>query len=136
MPALASWGYAQGDYRMEGRCLYPRRGVTPYTRPIVVLVNRGTFSAAEDFSAVLQGNGRARFVGEPTGGSTGNGVRLILQEGVAWANICSKYDIGPGNNDFVGRGLLPDVPVEETFDSYFRDPQSAALSAALRLLQR
>ena len=136
VPALASWGYAQGDYRMEGRCLYPRRGVTPYTRPIVVLVNRGTFSAAEDFSAVLQGNGRARFVGEPTGGSTGNGVRLTLQEGVAWANICSKYDIGPGNNDFVGRGLLPDVPVEETFDSYFRDPQSAALSAALRLLQR
>ena len=75
-------------------------------------------------------------MGEPSGGSTGNGVRLTLQECVAWANISSKNDIGPGDNHFVGRGLLPDVAVEETFDSYFRAPQSAALTGALRLLQR
>ena len=121
---------------MDGRCLYGRNDIVPYTRPIIVLINHGTFSAAEDFSAILQGNGRARLVGEPSGGSTGNGVRLTLQEGVAWANICSKHDIGPGDNHFVGRGLLPDVAVEETFDSYFRAPQSAALVCALRLLRR
>ena len=135
VPALASWGIRPDAYRMDGRCLYVKDNITPYTRPIVVLVNSGTFSAAEDFSAILQGNGRARLVGEPSGGSTGNGVRLTLQEGVAWANICSKHDIGPGDNHFVGRGLLPDIAVEETFDSYFRTPQSAALASALRLLQ-
>ena len=136
VPALASWGIRPDAYRMDGRCLYGRNDIMPYTRPIIVLINHGTFSAAEDFSAILQGNGRARLVGELSGGSTGNGVRLTLQEGVAWANICSKHDIGPGDNHFVGRGLLPDVAVEETFDSYFRAPQSAALACALRLLRR
>ena len=101
----------------------------------MVLINRGTFSAAEDFCVIIQGNGRARLVGEPTGGSTGNGVRITLQEGVAWANICAKYDIGPGENDFVGRGLIPDVAVTETYDSYFCAPQSATLTQALRLLE-
>lgn len=136
VPALASWGFAQTPYSVSGRYLYGRHDITPYTRPIVVLINRGTFSAAEDFTAILQGNGRARLVGEPSGGSTGNGVRLTLQEGVAWANICSKHDIGPGNNPYVGRGLLPDVPAEETYDSYFRAPQTVALATALRLLKR
>ena len=121
---------------MSGRYLYGRHDITPYTRPIVVLINRGTFSAAEDFTAILQGNGRARLVGEPSGGSTGYGVRLTLQEGVAWANICSKHDIGPGDNPYVGRGLLPDVTAEETYDSYFHAPQTVALATALRLLKR
>lgn len=135
VPALASWGLQQNSYRVAGRYLYGRKDITPYTRPIVVLINRGTFSAAEDFCAIIQGNGRARLVGEPTGGSTGNGVRITLQEGVAWANICAKYDIGPGENDFVGRGLIPDVAVTETYDSYFCAPQSATLTQALRLLE-
>lgn len=136
VPALVSWGIAPADYRVSGGFLPARPDVRPYTRPVAVLVNRGTFSAAEDFAAVLQGNGRACLVGELTGGSTGNGVRLVLQPGVSCANICAKHDVAPGGDDFTGRGLRPDIRVDEDYRSYFLASETAALGAALKLLAR
>ena len=90
------------------------------------------FSGFSGFGGSAQGGQRAQY----RGADLRLKVRLTLQEGVAWANICSKHDIGPGDNPYVGRGLLPDVPAEETYDSYFHAPQTVALATALRLLKR
>lgn len=39
--------------------------------PMTILIDRGTFSAAEDFVLPFKDNGRAWIVGEATGGSSG-----------------------------------------------------------------
>lgn len=133
IPAYASWGMKIDDYQAGEQPLMHNRNMEAYGKPIIVLVNRGTFSAAEDFAALLQGNRQAQLVGMPTGGSTGNGVQVSLMDGVA-ANICAKHDKAPGGDEFVGRGLLPDVRVDETYDSYFNRNESAVLRKALDLL--
>lgn len=134
VPALISWGYKPQWYREDGTYVKPH--AEAYGGPVVILIDRGTFSAAEDFCAIFKGMKRGIFVGTPTGGSTGNGVRLQLIPGVNYANICSKYDVGPDGTDFVGKGIQPDIVAEETYQTYFTDRVDAALSAALTYLKQ
>lgn len=117
-PAFASWGHDRSWYESPSRMMAPVTDKEPYLKPVVILIDRGTFSAAEDFAALFKGMKRATFVGTPTGGSTGNGVRVQLNRLVS-ANICSKHDCAPDGSEFVGIGIQPDIIVEETTDAYF-----------------
>ena len=135
IPAYASWNMKQPWYESHSEYMQPAKGKTIYTKPIILLVNAGTFSAAEDFVSLFRGMKRGLIVGEPTGGSTGNGVRVELQPGVSYANICSKHDTAPDGTEFVGIGHKPDITVSETYDSYFNAPHDNAISTALGLLK-
>mgnify|MGYP000473540713 CR=1 FL=1 len=134
IPAYASWGMEQPVYTSESGTMAPYTDRPIYDRPIVLLVDRGTFSAAEDFTVIFRGMGRGLIIGTPTGGSTGNGVRVTLIPGKAYANICSKHDIAPDGTEFVGIGIIPDIEVVETYDSHFGSAGSAVLAAARRVL--
>ena len=134
-PAFASWGMEEEIYESPQDTIYPVKETVPYIHPIVVLTNRGTFSAAEDFMAVLKSAGRAVQIGTPTGGSTGNGVRPYLTaNNLIMANICSKHDVAPDGTEFVGIGLVPDIIVEESAESYFNPGQDSIVEAAVKLL--
>jgi hypothetical protein len=80
--------------------------------PLLVLVDGETWSAAEEFAAVLQDNHAATIVGEPTGGAgcghtdysepvilTNSGARLSLPD-------CARVR-ADGTNEV--RGIIPDV---------------------------
>ena len=83
-------------------------------RPLFVLVNRGTGSAAENFSFAMQGLGRATIVGQPTAGAAHSsrafpvGAGLVLQLPIARA-----FNPRTGE-DWEGTGVLPDVEIEST----------------------
>jgi C-terminal processing protease CtpA/Prc len=49
IPAYASWNMKQPWYESHSEYMQPAKGKTVYTKPIILLVNAGTFSAAEDF---------------------------------------------------------------------------------------
>ena len=134
-PALASWSMKMDNYAGENEYVYPIKNKQHYTGAIVTLINRGTFSAAEDFCSSLAWMKRGPIIGQPTGGSTGNGVRVELIPNSSSANICSKHDVGADGSEFVGIGIIPTISVEETADSYFRNPVDNALSEALKFLK-
>lgn len=113
IPAHASWGYPQEWYGEASDFLKPVKKEI-YKNPIAVLVNANTFSSAEDFCVKFKGMGRGKIIGEPTGGSTGNGVKIVLIEGLATANICAKKDIAPDGSVFVGIGVIPDIKIVQT----------------------
>lgn len=136
VPALVSWNYPPQWYKGGQGYMTPVSGKPIYEKPIAVLVNAGTFSAAEDFCGVFKGMKRGVLVGSPTGGSTGNGVRIELIAGSAWANICSKHDTAPDGTEFVGHGFTPDIQVTETYQSYFKDKTDACISQALSYLKK
>lgn len=117
IPVHASWGWEDEWYRMASSEMNPVDGER-YARPIAVMVDAGTFSSSEDFLVKFRGMKRGPIIGNPTGGSTGNGVRITLIEGVAWANICSKADIAPDGTVFVGVGVIPDIEVTETKEDF------------------
>ncbi|WP_289736271.1 S41 family peptidase [Paramuribaculum intestinale] len=135
IPAFASWGMDQPVHQGAGNTLPPFTDRPVFDRPAAILVDGGTFSAAEDFTAAFRGMGRGMIVGTPTAGSTGNGVQIVLIPGVAYANICSKHDVAPDGTEFVGTGIKPDIEIRENYDSYFGTAGSPVIKAALRLLK-
>ena len=130
IPAYASWGYDRKFHNEPSHNISPAEGITPYLGPVAVLTDRGTFSAAEDFCAMFRGMKRGPIVGTPTGGSTGNGVQTRLTKGI-YANICSKHDFMPDGTEFVGIGIIPDIIIEETPESYFSDTTDLVLTKAI-----
>lgn len=135
-PAFASWGRNEGTYTSSPDSLMPLKDVKLYLKPIVLLTDRGTFSAAEDFTALLKSGGRITQIGTATGGSTGNGVRPSLTgDGKIMANICSKHDLAPDGTEFVGLGLIPDIIVEESAASYFDPKRDDLITAAVSHLK-
>jgi hypothetical protein len=101
-------------------------------RKAVVLIGRKTFSAAGNFAAVVDRDTRARFVGEPTGGSPnqwGDSAPVELPAvGLTVHVAVQDVQAVPGD----GRvAVTPDVPVEATAADFFagRDP---VLARALR----
>ncbi len=133
IPAFASWGRQLDEYESPSRLMAPVEDNTPYLRPVAVVTDRGTFSAAEDFCSLFRGMKRGPIVGTPTAGSTGNGVRVLLTQGIT-ANICSKHDRMPDGTEFVGVGIIPDITIEETPESYFSDTTDIVLDKAIAAL--
>lgn len=138
IPAFASWGYKERTYREEGHLIRVRASdmLQHYTRPVALLVGRGTFSAAEDFTGYMRATGHCTLVGEPTGGSTGNAMRVELIPGVCGAKICSKHDYAPDGTEFVGKGFAPDISAPETYKTYFKDKRDNAMTKALECLRK
>lgn len=103
-----------------------------YDKPIVVLIGPRTFSAAEDFLAPLHGTNRVTLIGKPTGGSTGQPLMLQLN-GELSARICSRKCWCSDGYEFVGKGFIPDIEIDETLDDILSG-KDKALEKAIQYL--
>lgn len=92
-------------YRVSGRPHRPKL-------PLVVLVDRGSASAAEIVAAALGDHRRAVVVGEPTYGKTSVQSVVRLSNGAALKLTTATYRT-PKGEDIVGRGLAPGVAVTD-----------------------
>jgi hypothetical protein len=87
--------------------------------PLLVLVDQETWSAAEEFTAVLQDNGAAVVIGARSGGAgcgyTWGGTPTTLKNSGAVLKLpdCLRYR-ADGSNEV--RGIVPDVPIAIRFD--------------------
>ncbi|NJC41721.1 hypothetical protein GGQ87_001979 [Brevundimonas alba] len=83
-----------------------------WTGPLVVVVDNGTASAAEEFAALLQDNDAAIVVGAPTAGAgcgyTRGGLDVVLRHSGATLRLpdCARYR-ADGSNEV--SGIDPDV---------------------------
>ncbi len=100
--------------------------------PTVVLLDHGTFSAAEDFLVAVDSIPHFTTLGRPSGGSTGQPLFFELPGG-GGARIVTKRDTYPDGRDFVGIGVIPDVMIEQTVDD-IRSDRDAQLEAAVMQL--
>jgi C-terminal processing protease CtpA/Prc len=100
--------------------------------PVALLIDAGTFSAAEDTAAAFKLMKRGHIFGMPSGGSTGQPLSFPLPGGGS-ARICVKRDSYPDGSDFVGLGVQPDVKVTRTVDS-IRSGLDPVLSEAIQVL--
>ena len=80
--------------------------------PVQILVSAGTSGAAEVFAAALDGNGRADLIGEQTIGRAARQKLVKLPENRALWITYLRYH-GPDGALIHGKGLEPDVPVDE-----------------------
>ncbi len=103
-----------------------------YDKPIVVLIGPKTFSAAEDFLAPLHGTGRVTLIGKPTGGSTGQPLVLQLNNEFS-VRICSRRCWCADGYEFVGKGFIPDIEIEETIENILSEKDVTLEKAILYL---
>jgi len=78
-------------------------------RPIVVLTDRRTGSAAEKLAAGLQGSGRATIIGEGTFGK-GVGQMSRLLPGGEMVLVSAVENLTLGGRSLQGEGVVPDLP--------------------------
>jgi carboxyl-terminal processing protease len=94
------------------------------TVPLVVLINKGSASAAEIVAGALRDNGRATLVGET---SFGKGSVQTPQElsGGASVHITTGKWLTPKGDWITKKGIIPDIEVKWTFDEASQDAQLA-----------
>ncbi|MGW5984934.1 S41 family peptidase [Streptomyces anulatus] len=99
------------DVRGEQQALYAEPGGDT-DRPVVVLVDGGTMSAAELLTGALQDRGRAVTVGSPTFGKGSVQMPSELPGGSVAELTVGHYRTPAGRN-VDGRGITPDLVVGE-----------------------
>ncbi|MEV1043858.1 S41 family peptidase [Streptomyces sp. NPDC049916] len=99
------------DVRGEEQALYADAGGDT-DRPVVVLVDGGTMSAAELLTGALQDRGRAVTVGSPTFGKGSVQMPSELPGGSV-AELTVGHYRTPGGRSVDGRGITPDLVVRE-----------------------
>jgi carboxyl-terminal processing protease len=98
-----------------------RSGDGAITLPVTLLVTTGTAGPAELFAAALDGNKRADLVGERTLGRAGVQKLVRLADGRGLWLTYARY-LTPGGDAIQGRGLNPDVAID--------DPEAAEIGDA------
>ena len=108
------------------------RGVLT-TKPVVVLLNKGSASASEIFSGALKDNKRAVLVGTQ---SFGKGLvqeinKLPNNSGI---NITIQKYLTPNGTDIHKKGITPDIVVELT-DENIKNKDDVQLKKAIEVAQ-
>ncbi|MEK7473457.1 MAG: S41 family peptidase [Patescibacteria group bacterium] len=122
--------------RQQGKIIEQLRGTGRHRFagiPTVVLVNKGSASAAEIVSGALQDHGVATIVGEQTFGKGSVQDYINLSDGSAVKITIAEW-LTPNERTINETGLEPDILIERTNEDYEnqRDPQ---LDRAVGILQ-
>lgn len=132
--AYKAWGHWDEAHRSYTRMdawfdggshgeVTPNASAGPIIVPTTVLIGANTGSAAEDFLVAVDSLSHVTTVGEPTAGSTGQPLMFDLPGG-GQARVVTKRDTYPDGRDFVGVGVIPEVPVSPSVEDFRagRDP--------------
>jgi C-terminal processing protease CtpA/Prc len=116
--------------RVQQNWTVPVRGPRYLDRPVyVVTSSRVTFSAAEGFSYVMQALGKAKVVGEKTGGGSNPSDGYILNRNFA-IMIPYATPVVPATGSNWAAGVVPDIAANA--DAAVRTAQIAALETLLQ----
>lgn len=103
-------------------------GTKTYTKPVYILVNEKTFSAASVFASTFKGLPNVNIVGETTDGSSGNSRVFYLQHSNIRVKVSTMLSFQRNSKTLDGNGTVPDlglyvdeVQVLESVDEELRE---------------
>ncbi len=102
--------------------------------PVILLTDIYTFSAAEDFAMTFKSLKRGMIIGRPTGGSSGQPLQVDLPGG-GFYRVCTKIDTYPDGTEYVGKGIIPDIIIEPTYNDLISN-KDVVLDKAVDLLNK
>ena len=101
----------------ETRKFFARKGDEINGKPIIVLINNGSASAAEIFAGALKDHKRAIILGESSFGKGSVQSIIPLRNGGGMRLTISKYYL-PSGKSISEVGVTPDIYVEEIGDDF------------------
>jgi hypothetical protein len=84
-------------------------GARYVSKPVYILTAQRTFSAPESFAYEMQQSGRAKIVGEVTGGGAHSGAWFPIDDRFSIFIPLSRYVSASNGGDWEGSGVKPDV---------------------------
>ena len=106
---------------------------TIWLKPVVVLVNQGVYSAANDFTLRMKGLPQVKIVGVKTGGGGGLPMSSELPNG--WAVRFSSSRTYDADGADIEQGITPDVVLKDEI-ARGADGRSPSIEASASLLTR
>ena len=117
----------------ETRKFFARKGDEVNGKPIIVLINNGSASAAEIFAGALKDHKRAIILGENSYGKGSVQSIIPLKNGGGIRLTISKYYL-PSGKSISEVGVTPDILVEEIGDDFkIKSEKDNQLNYAIRL---
>lgn len=101
-------------------------------QPLIILSGQYVGSAAEDLLLFMKENGRATVIGEPSVGCVGEPMFVNLP-GNYQAMICTKKYVNQDGTQPNDSGVLPDIIVKRSYESYINGKDNQ-LEKAIELL--
>lgn len=117
--------------------MIPPRTQLQYSGPVVVLVGPACVSACEFFSYAMTINDRSTVVGEyPTAGGGGGVEAFYMPEKTYVQFPISREMDADGNIHIEGKGIVPDVRVPVTVDTFQKelDGEDVILDTAMKVI--
>ena len=107
----------KGRKLIESRKFFAKKGDGINGKPIIVIINNGSASAAEILAGALKDHKRAIVLGENTYGKGSVQSIIPLKNGGGMRLTISKYYL-PSGKSISEVGVTPDIFVEETGDDF------------------
>jgi len=124
----------KGRKSRENRKFFAKKGDKINGKPLIVLINNGSASAAEIVAGALQDQKRAVLLGETTFGKGSVQSIIPLNNRGAIRLTVSKYYL-PSGKSISEIGVVPDIKVEETGEEFsINSPTDNQLNYAIELL--
>jgi C-terminal processing protease CtpA/Prc len=104
-----------------------------YNKPIAVLIDKTMISRPEDIAINLRAFSNVVFVGEQTQGTDGEMTKIHLPGGGETSFTGQVVKFGNGET-FQGKGIIPDIPVQQTIDG-IKNNRDEILEKAIEILE-
>jgi carboxyl-terminal processing protease len=127
LEALGS--YARPMFLTPGALRKPENAI--YDGKLIILIDDFCASACEDFVLPFKSSGRAKLVGRPTEGSTGQPYMYDFGNGISF-RVSTKRTYFPDGSQFEGVGVVPDLEIPLSIED-LRTNRDTALARALAL---
>ncbi len=125
----------KGRKNRENRKFFAKKGDKIKGKPLIVLINNGSASAAEIVAGALQDHKRAILLGESTYGKGSVQSIIPLRNDGAIRLTISKYYL-PSGKSISAVGVLPDIKIEEEGDEFvINSSTDNQLNYAIKLLK-
>lgn len=119
--------------------MIPPRVELQYSGPVVVMVGPACVSACEFFSYAMTINDRATVVGQYPSSGAGGGVEAFMMPEDTYVQFTVSRGLDPdGNIHIEGSGVVPDVRVPVTIESFQRElaGEDVVLEAAEKVISQ
>ena len=109
-------------------------GKDVYTKPIYILVNENSFSAATVFTSALKGLPNVKIVGETTDGSSGNSIKMNLKNSNISIKLSTMLSFQRNGKTLDGNGTLPDIHIPADEKQVLEGIDSQLLTLVKRII--
>jgi C-terminal processing protease CtpA/Prc len=111
-------------------------GEKPYSKPIYILVNEKSFSAATVFTSAFKGLPNVKIVGITTDGSSGNSKKMYLSNSGIRVKVSTMLSFQRNGKTLDGNGTIPDIIIPKNKTQVMQNSVDTQLNTLVQKINR